>query len=61
MGNHHKKKKLELFSRYIKQMDRMTDYYSDMIWRAETGRESLTTITEQIIPALERYIEDLNT
>lgn len=55
------KKKLEELSRYIKQVGRMTDYYSDMIWRAETGRESLTTITEQIIPALERYIEDLNT
>lgn len=55
------KKKLEELSRYIKELDRMTDYYSDMIWRAETGRESLTTITEEIIPALERYIEDLNT
>ena len=55
------KKKLEELSRYIKQVGRMTDYYSDMIWRAETGRESLTTIIEQIIPALERYIEDLNT
>lgn len=55
------KKKLEELSRYIKQVGRMTDYYSDMIWRAETGRESLSTIIEQIIPALERYIEDLNT
>lgn len=55
------KQKLEELSRYIKELDRMTDYYSDMIWRAETGRESLTTITEKIIPALERYIEKLNT
>lgn len=55
------KKKLEELSRYIKQSGRMTDYYSDMIWRAETGRESLSTIIEQIIPALERYIEDLST
>lgn len=55
------KKKLEELSRYIKQVGRMTDYYSDMIWRAETGRESLSVIIEQIIPALERYIEDLNT
>lgn len=55
------KKKLEELSRYIKQVGRMTDYYSDMIWRAETGRESLSAIIEQIIPALERYIEDLNT
>lgn len=55
------KKKLEELSRYIKQVGRMTDYYSDMIWRAETGRESLSTIIEQTIPALERYIEDLNT
>ncbi len=54
------KKKLEELSRYIKQVGRMTDYYSDMIWRAETGRESLSTIIEQTIPALERYIEDLN-
>ena len=55
------KKRLEELSRYIKQSGRMTDYYSDMIWRAETGRESLSTIIEQTIPALERYIEDLNT
>ncbi len=55
------KKKLEELSRYIKQVGRMTDYYSDMIWGAERGRESLSTIIEQIIPALERYIEDLNT
>lgn len=55
------KKRLEELSRYIKQVGRMTDYYSDMIWRAETGRESLSAIIEQIIPALERYIEDLNT
>lgn len=55
------KKKLEELSRYIKELDRMTDYYSDMIWRAETGRESLTTITEEIIPALERYIDSLST
>lgn len=55
------KKKLEELSRYLNSVDKMTDYYRDMIWRAETGRESLTTIIEQIIPALERYIEDLNT
>lgn len=55
------KKKLEELSRYINQVGRMTDYYSDMIWRAETGRESLTTITDQIIPELQRYIENLNT
>ena len=55
------KQKLEELSRYIKELDRMTDYYSDMIWRAETGRESLTTITEQIIPELERYIDNLST
>lgn len=55
------KQKLESISRYIKSLDRMTDYYSDMIWRAETGRESLTTITEEIIPALERYIDNLST
>lgn len=55
------KQKLEELSRYIKELDRMTDYYSDMIWRAETGRESLTTITEEIIPELERYIDNLST
>lgn len=55
------KKKLEELSRYINQIGRMTDYYMDMIWSAEKGKESLTTIIEQIIPALERYIEDLNT
>ena len=55
------KKQLEELSRYINQVGRMTDYYSDMIWRAVTGRESLTTITDQIIPALKCYIENLNT
>lgn len=55
------KQKLEELSRYIKELDRMTDYYSDMIWRAETGRESLTTITDEIIPELERYIDNLST
>lgn len=55
------KQKLEELSRYIKELDRMTDYYSDMIWRAETGRESLTTITEEIIPELERYVDNLST
>lgn len=55
------KQKMEELSLYINKLDRMTVYYSDMIWRAMTGRESLTTITEEIIPALERYIEDLNT
>lgn len=55
------KKKLEELSRYLVSVDKMTDYYRDMIWRAETGRESLSTIIEQTIPALERYIEKLNT
>lgn len=55
------KQKLEELSRYINELDRMTAYYSDMIWRAETGRESLTTITEEIIPDLERYIDNLST
>ena len=55
------KQKLEELSRYINELDRMTVYYSDMIWRAETGRESLTTIKEEIIPELERYIDNLST
>lgn len=55
------KNKLEEISRYINQVGRMTDYYSDMIWRAETGRENLNTIINQIIPELERYINELNT
>ena len=55
------KKQLEELSRYINQVGRMTDYYSDMIWRAETGRESLSTIRDQIIPELQRYIVNLST
>ena len=55
------KNQLEELSRYINQVGRMTDYYSDMIWRAETGRESLSTIRDQIIPELQRYIETLST
>lgn len=55
------KKTLEELSRYINQAGRMTDYYSNLIWRAETGRESLSNIRDQIIPELQRYIVKLNT
>jgi hypothetical protein len=54
------KQELTDLSREIERRNRMTNYYSDKIWRATTGRESLQTIETQILPELREYIKKLD-